>query len=73
MTAKPISIKVAGCKSGGCAWKAVELTSGDLFIVVDSRLGHERSGLTGEQKSAEGVVADDGLSAKARTVLRKGG
>jgi hypothetical protein len=30
MTAKPISIKVAGCRSGVCALKAVELTSGDL-------------------------------------------
>jgi len=30
MTAKPLSIKGAGCKSGGGALKAVELTSGDL-------------------------------------------
>ena len=36
--AKPISIKDAGCKFGGCALKAVELTSGDLLRVVDSRL-----------------------------------
>jgi hypothetical protein len=35
MTAKPISIKGAGCKSGGCARKAVEFTSGDLFAVVE--------------------------------------
>ena len=33
-TAKPISIKDAGCKSGGGALKAVELTSGDLLRVV---------------------------------------
>ncbi len=33
MTAKPISIKGAGCKFGGCARKAVELTSGGLVRV----------------------------------------
>ena len=38
MTAKPISIKGAGCKSGGCALKAVELTSGELLLVAESRL-----------------------------------
>jgi hypothetical protein len=38
LTTKPISIKDVGCKSGGCALKAVELTSGDLWRVVDSRL-----------------------------------
>jgi hypothetical protein len=31
MIAKPISIKLTGGKSGGCASKAVELTSGDLW------------------------------------------
>ena len=36
MTAKPISIKGAGCKFGGCVRKAVELTSGDLLCVADS-------------------------------------
>jgi len=36
MTAKPISIKGTGCKSGGCARKAVELTSGDLLCVANS-------------------------------------
>ena len=56
VTAKPISIKDAGCKSGGWAGKAVELTSGDLLLVWDSRLRVERSILTGQQKSAEGVV-----------------
>jgi hypothetical protein len=30
MTDKPISIKGSGCKSGGCALKAVELTPGGL-------------------------------------------
>jgi len=34
LTAKSISIKDAGCKSGGCALKGVELTSGDLLRVV---------------------------------------
>ena len=32
--AKPISIKLTGGKSGGCASKAVELTSGDLRHVT---------------------------------------
>jgi hypothetical protein len=34
--AKPISIKLTGGKSGGCASKAVELTSGDLRHVTES-------------------------------------
>ena len=38
MTTKPISIKDAGCKSGGGALKAVELTSGELTLVAESRL-----------------------------------
>jgi hypothetical protein len=38
MTAKPISIKAAGCRSGVCARKAVELTSGDLLFVRESGL-----------------------------------
>ena len=71
MTAKPISIKGAGCKFGGCVQKAVELTSGDLPFVSESRLRVERLILTGRQKSAEGVVAR--RLAKARTVLRKQG
>jgi hypothetical protein len=36
MIAKPNSIKGAGGKSGGGAWKAVELTSGDLLHVTES-------------------------------------
>ena len=36
MAAKPISIKSAACKSGGCAWKASELTSGDLLHVTEA-------------------------------------
>ena len=34
MIAKPISIKLTGGKSGGCASKAVELTLGDLRHVT---------------------------------------
>jgi len=58
MTAKPISIKGAGCKSGGCVRKAVELTSGGLPFVPKSGLRVEQFILTGRQKSAEGRVAD---------------
>ena len=70
MTAKSISIKGTGCKSGGCALKAVELTSGDLSFVSESRLRIERSVLTGRQESAEGVVGTQVL--KARTVPERG-
>jgi hypothetical protein len=70
MTAKSISIKGTGCKSGGCVRKAVELTSGDLPFAVESRLRMEQSILTGRQKSAEGVVA--AKAAKARTVPARG-
>jgi len=41
MTTKSRSIKGAGCKSGGCALKAVELTSGDLPFVRNSGLREE--------------------------------
>ena len=56
MIAKSISIKGTGCKFGGCVRKVVELTSGDLPFVSESRLRVERSILTGRQKSAEGVL-----------------
>jgi len=36
LIAKPTSIKSTGGKSGGCAWKAIELTSGDLLHVTES-------------------------------------
>ncbi len=71
MTAKPISIKGTGCKSAGCVRKAVELTSGDLPFVSESRLRVERLILTGRQKSAAGKVGRE--LPKAQTVLRKGG
>ena len=70
MIAKSISIKGTGCKSGGCVRKAVELTSGDLPFVVESRLRAEQSILTGRQKSAEGVVVRRRM--KARTVPARG-
>src|SRR5437899_12714832 len=35
MIAKPLSIKPTGGKSGGCASKVVELTSGDLRQVTE--------------------------------------
>ena len=70
VTAKSISIKGTGCKSGGCALKAVELTSGDLPFVSESRLRVERSILTLRQKSAEGVLGTRVL--KARTVPARG-
>ncbi|MBA2527022.1 MAG: hypothetical protein H0V18_14760 [Pyrinomonadaceae bacterium] len=69
LTTKSISIKGAGCKSGGGALKAVELTSGDLLLVAESRLREERSNLKRQQKSAEGIVVTGVM--KARTVLRK--
>jgi hypothetical protein len=70
MTAKTIFIKGTGCKSGGCALKAVELTSGDLPFVSKSRLRIERLVLTGRQKSADGVVG--ARVPKARTVPARG-
>jgi hypothetical protein len=55
--AKSRSIKDAERKSGGCAWKAVELTSGDLRVAApESGLGKSRGNPNAAQKSAEGVV-----------------
>ena len=68
--AKSKSIKGMVCKSGGCALKAVELTSGDLPLVLDSGLRAKRFVLTGRQKSAEGVIGTQVL--KARTVPERG-
>jgi hypothetical protein len=56
LTAKSTSIKDARRKFGGCAWKAVKLTSGDLSAVSASGLGTPRGAPTDGQKSAEGVV-----------------
>ena len=63
MIAKPTSIKDTGGKSSGCAWKAIELTSGDLLHVSNSRLRVERFTLTVQQKSAEGVVVAQAMKA----------
>ena len=57
MTAKSISIKGAGGKSGGCALQAVVLIAGGLLHVPESGLRVERSTLTVRQKSAAGIVA----------------
>ena len=61
--AKSVSIKDAGCQSGGRALKAVELTSGDLSPVLAARLRTERSVLTGREESAEGIVVPAGMKA----------
>jgi hypothetical protein len=65
MIAKSISIKGAGCKFGGCALKAVGLTSGGLRHVPEPGLRVERSTLTERQKSAAGIVVAS--AAKAQT------
>lgn len=65
MTAKSISINGAGCKFGGCALKAVGLTSGGLLHVLEAGLRVDRSTLTVQQESAAGVVAV--WTAKAQT------
>jgi hypothetical protein len=56
MTAKRISIKSAGCKFGGCARKAAELTLGDLLVVAKTQLGSTRVMSTDQQKSAASIV-----------------
>jgi len=65
MIAKSISIKGVGCKFGGCALKAVELTSGGLSHVPESGLRVEQSTLTMRQESAAGIVVAQ--AAKAQT------
>ena len=55
LTAKSVSIKGAKRRSGGCAWKAAELTPGDLSCVREG-LKLSRGNLTAGQKSAEGVL-----------------
>ena len=56
MIAKSTVIKDRGGKSGGRAVKAVDLTSGGLRCVPESRLRSSQGGLTAAQKSAEGIV-----------------
>jgi hypothetical protein len=65
MTAKPISIKGAERRSGGCVLKAVVLTSGDLDRVPGMGLRESRETLTAIRKSAEGIVARSSRSARS--------
>jgi len=53
--AKSISIKDVKRRSGNCAWKATELTLGDLRRVPDEELREPQGTLTAAQKSAEGI------------------
>ena len=69
LTTKPISIKGAGCKSGGGALKAVELTSGDLLLVAESRLKEEVIQLEQVAEVSRGHSIPIRRK-KARTVLR---
>ena len=67
MDAKPISIKGTGGKSGGCALKAVELTSGDLLRVVESRLRVKRFTLdraAGVSRGRSSCVSSEGPNGK---------
>jgi hypothetical protein len=66
MIAKPISSKDPKRKFGGCAWKAIELISGDLLHVADSGLRMKRFLRTLQRKSAAGVLVAKAM--KARTV-----
>jgi hypothetical protein len=64
--AKSVSIKGAKRKFGGCAWKAVKLTSGDLSAVSETGLRKPGGFLTGGQKSAEGIVGVGSRPARSR-------
>ncbi len=72
LTAKSVSIKGAKRRSGGCAWKAVELTPGDLSCVRNG-LRLSRGSLTAGQKSAEGVLGHDVGKASEALRMPKGG
>ncbi len=52
----PHPFKGTGGKSGGCAPKAVELTSGGLPSVAETRLRKKQFFLIRRQKSAAGVL-----------------
>ena len=56
LIAKSTSIKGQGCRSGGDAVKAIELTWGDLRRVPISELRKPQGDLTKAQESAEGIV-----------------
>ena len=68
LAAKSISIKGAKRRFGDGAWKAAELTPGDLLRVRNG-LRLSKGGLTAEQKSAEGILGHD--VGKASEALRK--
>jgi hypothetical protein len=68
LTAKSVSIKGAKRRSDDCAWKAAEITPGDLSCVVATRLREPGGDLTAGQKSAEGIVGHD--VGKASEALR---
>lgn len=80
MTAKSISIKGADSKSGGCAGKAHELTSGDLMRVLrgvaqrlePAGLGEPRGKPNAQQKSAEGKVGVGSRSTRLRHSPERG-
>src|SRR5712664_732296 len=63
------TIKELSSRFGGCAAKAVELTSGDLRRVSQSGLAGSREPVIAWQKSAEGIVAG---STRRRTERWKG-
>ena len=52
-----VGLQPTGLTRGGCAAKAVELTSGDLRGVSQSGLAGSQGPATAPQKSAEGIVA----------------
>ena len=82
LIAKSISIKGQGCRSGGGAGKAIELTWGGLCRVPISELREPRGDLTATQESADGIVCAgqrpdrEGSSpsgARMRSAVSKGG
>ncbi|EAP3285221.1 hypothetical protein EAE25_24095 [Salmonella enterica] len=58
MIAKAVTIKSRIGKSGRCVTKAVGLTPGDLYGVLNSGLNPSQEGLIAIQKSAEGIVGE---------------
>jgi hypothetical protein len=78
MVAKPISIKDAKRKSGGCAWKAIELISGELRFrgpqAVELAGGiapanQLRLSFTGSEDGEASVANDDSNLRPARAQL----
>lgn len=69
---KSTSIKSIKRKSGGCALKAVVLTSGGLYCVSNSRLRRPRDLLIVMQKSADGVVERGSRSTRLRHSPERG-